>query len=263
MEKGSDTIVKFHGGTTKKYSVVVMADGTLNSFLSEFKKRRPAEFRHELSSIIIPRNEYDPDSLIDLFVFGKRAIVTPISSTELQVTFHEMCEQVPTSPLTRQLPVNEIVDRYHLVRSAEDPGSMQSVLQRIVNMPGSKACFVSNPRFFNISIPRYNKGKILMYPCRRQSVDVAGVISSFQIEECAHLAKAIAIHNSPGDIAKAYEQATSKKEQLATNFCKKTIDTAIYQAYMMYLLKFCNTVLSHQMFGRINSKYNNATKPSS
>lgn len=261
LEKEDHTSVIFQGGGKKQYSVVVFADGTMNPMLREFKKRRPSEFRNELSSIVISRDEYDTDSIVDLYVFGKRVIVTPISSSELQVTFHELCEQVPPSPFTRQVPISSVIDHFGLEQSSEDVGSMQTVLQRIVALPKSRTAFTSNPRYFNVDIPIYNNGVILTYPCRRKTVDVSGVITSYQIEECYHLAKSIAKNNSPASIAKDFESKVKSKEVLATGFCQKITGSAIYQTYFNYFFLFFRTILNHQIFGRLNSKFNNATSP--
>merc|ERR1712100_281853 len=112
--------------------------------------------------------------------------------------------------------------------------------------------FTSNPRYFNVDIPIYNNGVILTYPCRRKTVDVSGVITSYQIEECYHLAKSI---------AKNFESKVKSKEVLATGFCQKITGSAIYQTYFNYFFLFFRTILNHQIFGRLNSKFNNATSP--
>ena len=261
VSSDNETLVSFQGGSVKKYSVVVVTDGPGNSLIGEAQKRRPSEPRHEIASVIIPRNEYDPDALIDLFAFGKRLIIFPISDSELHVSFHQISPKVPSSPLHRTRPITQLIENMNLKQDAEAIGSVQTVLQRIIDLPTSRTVLYANPRFFLKPIPSYHQGKIFTYPCRRQVVDVSGVSHSYQIEECHHIARAIATNSRPDDIGKAYKDFTKKQEAKAVNYCKKVVDTALYERKFSHTFHFIKTIISHKLFGRYKPRFYSATEP--
>jgi len=257
-----ETLVSFQGGSSKYYSVMVLADGPGNPLIGEAQKRRPAEPRHEVASVLIPRNEYDPDGLVDLYAFGKRVIIFPISQSELQVSFHQVAPQVPTTPLHRNHKIAHLIEDLRLRENADNTGSIQSVLQRIVDLPATGPCLYANPRFFHVSIPAYHQGKLISYGCRRQSVDVSGVINSYQIEECLHIARSIAHNQTPDQIGQAYAGSIKSKESRVNSYCLKTLNTAIYERQSLYAITYLKTVIFTQLFGRLTPRYYNATEPS-
>jgi len=257
-----ETLVSFQGGSSKRYSVMVLADGPGNPLLGEAQKRRPAEPCHEIASVLIPRNEYDPDGIVDLYAFGKRVVIFPISQHELQVSFHQMSPQIPSTPLHRTFKISHLIEDLRLRDYADNTGSIQSVLQRVVDLPPTGPSLYTNPRFFHVPLPAYHQGKLISYGCRRQSVDVSGVINSYQIEECLHIAKSIAGNQSPDQIGQAYASGIKSKEAHVNKYCLKTINTAIYERQSLYAITYLNTILFTQLFGRLGPKYYNATEPS-
>lgn len=253
---GEGVLVSFTGGSSKAYSTIVMADGLSNEYIGEFKKRRPANFLQQYASVTIPRNEFDSDVIIDYFVHGKRLIAHPISNRELQVTFHSMIDTPYTPPLPKKVNAKQLIAQFALERSAERVSSIQSILQRVVDLPQSKSCFFSNPRYYLVKVPCYHDGKILTHSCRKRVNELNGIVASYQIEESMHLAKAIAVNNTNDAIGADFKKRISDKEEVLSKFVLKVTNETVYTKYSFgNAIKYLKLLIFHRFLGLFPQKY--------